>query len=123
MANTPDIRVKLSAEGVQEVIAAMKRVQAEAAKTEGVKALKQGFAELGSELLGGFGIAAAIAGIAALGKNSIEHAVNIAHLEEKIGGTAEMLSVLTLAAEQAGVGQEQLGEGLQKLAKAQDQAL
>ncbi len=123
MAQTPDIRVRLSAEGVQEVIAAMKRIQAEAAKTEGVKALQQGFGDLGKELIGGFGIAAAVAGIVELGKKSIENVVNIAHLSEKIGSTTEMLSVLTFAAEQAGVGQEQLGSGLVKLAKAQDQAI
>jgi hypothetical protein len=123
MAQTPDIRVRLSAEGVQEVIAAMKRIQAEAAKTEGVKALQQGFSDLGKELIGGFGIAAAVAGIVELGKKSIENVVNIAHLSEKIGSTTEMLSVLTFAAEQAGVSQEQLGTGLEKLAKAQDQAI
>lgn len=123
MPNVPDIRVKLSAEGVQEVIAAMKRVQDEAKKTDGLKALQQGFSQLKNELLGGFGIAAAVAGIAALGKKSIEHAVNIAHLSEKVGSTAEMLSVLTFAADQAGVSQEQMGNGLEKLAKNQDLAI
>jgi hypothetical protein len=123
VAQVPDVRVRLSAEGVQEVIAAMKRVQDEAKKTDGLKALQKGFADLKNEILGGFGIAAAVAGIVELGKKSVENAVNIAHLSEKIGSTTELLSVLTFAAEQAGVAQDQLGSGLQKLAKAQDQAI
>jgi hypothetical protein len=123
MGQTPDVRVRLSAEGVQEVIAAMKRIQDEAKKTDGIKALQQGFKDLGSTLLGGFGIGAAVAGIAELGKKAAENVVFIGHLSEEIGSNVEMLSVLKFAAEQAGVGQEQLGGGLQKLAKAQDQAI
>jgi hypothetical protein len=123
VAQTPDVRVRLSAEGVQEVIAAMKRIQDEARKTDGIKALQQGFKDLKNEILGGLGIGAAVAGIVELGKKSVENAVNIAHLSEKIGSSVEMLSVLTFAAEQAGVAQDQLGGGLIKLAKAQDQAI
>jgi hypothetical protein len=123
VAQTPDVRVRLSAEGVQEVIAAMKRIQDEAKKTDGIKALQQGFKDLGSTLLGGFGIGAAVAGIVQLGKKAVENAFNIALLSQKVGSTTELLSVLTIAAEQAGVAQDQLGMGLQKLGKAQDQAI
>jgi predicted alpha-1,6-mannanase (GH76 family) len=120
MANTPDVRVRLSAEGVQEVIAAMKRIQDEAKKTDGVKALQKGFADLKNELIGGLGVAAAVAGIVELGKKTLENAVNIAHMSEKVGASAEMLSVLTVAAEDASVSQEDLFTGITKLAKAQD---
>jgi hypothetical protein len=123
MANTPDVRVRLSAEGVQEVIAAMKRIQDEAKKTDGVKALQKGFADLKNELIGGLGVAAAVAGIVELGKKTLENAVNIAHMSEKVGASAEMLSVLTVAAEDASVSQEDLFTGITKLAKAQDQAI
>jgi hypothetical protein len=122
VAQTPDVRVRLSAEGVDEVVNAMRRVQAEAKKTDGVKALQGAFSDLKSTLIGGLGIAAAVESLAELGKKSFENIVNIGLLSEKIGTSTEMLSVLSLAAKDVGVSQEQLGNGLIKLAKAQDQA-
>lgn len=122
MAQTPDVRVRLSAEGVQEVIAAMKRIQDEAKKTDGVKALQKGFADLRNEMLGGLGVAAAVAGIVEMGKKAMENTVAIGLMSQKVGTTTETLSVLTVAAEDASVSQEDLFNGIQKLAKAQDQA-
>lgn len=122
MGNTPDVRVRLSAEGVAEVVAAMKKIQAEAAKTEGVKAMNKAFSELGNTLLGGLGIAAVVEGIASVTKKALDNAVAIGRMEQKIGSSAEMLSVLTVAAEDAGVSQEDLGTGLVKLAHSMDQA-
>jgi uncharacterized protein YukE len=122
VANTPDVRVRLSAEGVDEVVNAMRRVQAEAKKTDGVKAMQAAFSDLKSTLIGGLGIAAAVEGLVGLGKKAIENAVNIAHMQEKLGASAEMLSVLSVAAEDAGVSQEDLGTGLQRLAKSMDGA-
>jgi hypothetical protein len=120
---TPDVRVRLSAEGVQEVIAAMKRIQDEAKKTEGVKALQKGFADLKNEIVGGLGVAAVVAGIAEVSKKALENAVAIGHMSEKVGSSVEMLSVLTVAAEDASVSHEDLFNGITKLAKAQDQAI
>jgi hypothetical protein len=122
MAQTPDVRVRLSAEGVDEVVAAMKRVQDEAKKTDGIKLLQAAFSDLGKELLGGFGIGAAIDGLAELGKSALDNAVSIVHLSEKIGTGVETLSVLSLAARDADVSQEDLGTSLQRLAKNMDLA-
>jgi hypothetical protein len=120
--NVPDIRVRLSAEGVQEVITAMRKVQSEAAKTEGVTALREAFSDLGKELLGGFGVGAAVAGIAELTKKSIEFIVQVGLMAQKTGASTEMLSVLSVAAKEAETSQEQLSTGLVKLSKNMDGA-
>src|SRR6185369_11007802 len=115
MAQTPDVRVRLSAEGVNEVVAAMRKVQAEAAKTDGIKALQKGFEDLKNSLLDGIGIAAAVGGLMELGKTAIDNAVNIGLLSQKVGTSVETLSVLSVAAKEAEVSQEQMGTGLEKL--------
>jgi hypothetical protein len=123
-SSTADARVRLSAEGVQEVVDAFRKVSAEARKTSGdVGLLAEAFKDLKGDFLGGIGVSAAIAGLAELGKKALDHAESMGKLAEKTGATTQMLSVLSLAASTAGASQEDLEKALLKLASTQDQAV
>lgn len=122
MANKPDVRVRLSAEGLQDVLNAFQKIQAEAAKTQGITALNKAFSELGSTLIGGLGVGAVVTELIDLGKRALDNAINIAHMSEKVGASTEVISALSLAATTAGVSQEDLSNGLVKLARSMDQA-
>ena len=77
MAQAPDVRVRLSAEGVDEVVRALSRVKA-AADSAGKSG--KGFALMNDALgdmkglLPTLGVAAAVGGIVALTKNALESA-------------------------------------------------
>src|SRR5690348_1069497 len=120
MADAPDVRVRLSAEGVEQVIAAMQKIQAEARKTDGIDALKKGFDELKSSLLDVVSVSAAVAGMVELGKTAVENAVHIGALSQETGASVEVLSDLSVAAKQADVSQETMSSGLIKLARNMD---
>jgi hypothetical protein len=122
MANTPDVRVRLSAEGVDDVISAFQKIQAEAAKTAGVDALEKAFSSLGSSLFGGLGVATVVTELVGLEKAALDNAVSIATLSQKVGVSTETLSVLSIAAKTAGLSQEDLGDGLTRLAQSMDKA-
>lgn len=115
---TPDVRVRLSAEGQAEVIKAFKdtfqTIQNDSKKT--AAALEAINAELGglTELMPQLTVAAAVAGFFELSKSALESAVNIGKLQQKTGITVETLSVFNFAAQQAGVDQEAMGKGLIK---------
>lgn len=122
---TPDVRVRLSAEGVQEVVNALKRVQDEATKAGrgaagGFGLFNNALLDLKS-LLPKLGLAAAVAGMGALLKNALSTADGMGKLAQKTGATTETLSVLSLAATTADVSQEQLEKGLLKLSRSLDE--
>ncbi len=122
---TPDVRVRLSAEGVQEVVNALKRVQDEATKAGrgaagGFGLFNGALLDLKS-LLPKLGLAAAVAGMGALLKNALSTADGMGKLAQKTGATTETLSVLSLAATTADVSQEQLEKGLLKLSRSLDE--
>lgn len=119
MANqTPDVRVRLSAEGQAEVIKAFKStfdsIQADSKKTKAALAAIN--SELGglSQIMPQLTVAAAVAGFFELSKSALQSAVNVGKLQEKTGISVETLSVFNFAAQQAGVDQETMGKGLIK---------
>lgn len=119
MAAKPDVRVRLSAEGVAEVVSALKRVQGEAKKT----ALKgkrgfQGFNNvLGNtaNLIGGLVIALAVRQFVSFIRNSMAAADQINKLGRKVGATTEHLSALALVARTADADLNMMGVSLAKM--------
>lgn len=113
---TPDVRVRLSAEGVAEVVAALKKVQAEGEKTG--KAGRRSFLDLNSvlggtaNLLAGLGIAVGVGSFVSFIRSSAEAADQVGKLGQKVGASVTNLSALNLAAATADVGTEQLTTGL-----------
>ena len=99
--STPDIRVRLSPEGLNEVLFALRRLQEEGRRAnrgaaEGISAVSAAARELKS-LLPTIGLAAAVAGFAALAKQSLATADAMGKLQQGVGGTVEEISGLNLA--------------------------
>lgn len=99
--STPDIRVKLTPEGLKDVIAALRAVQAEAVKSnkiagEGLGLANNALRDLKS-LLPSLGLAAVVGGFIALTKHALDTADATGKLQQKVGGTVEDISALTLA--------------------------
>ncbi len=113
---TPDVRVRLSAEGVAEVVAALKKVQAEGEKTG--KTGHRSFLNLNSvlggttRLLAGLGVAVGVGAFVNFIRKSSEAADQVGKLGQKVGASVQNLSALNLAAATADVGTEQLTTGL-----------
>jgi hypothetical protein len=124
MAQTPDVRVRLSAEGVQEVVNAFKRIQTEAEKSSkgagrAMNFLSDQAAALG-RLLPTLSFAAVAAGATVLTRRALENADALGKLEQKTGLTVETLSTFSFAARTADLDQEQLRTTLIKFTKATD---
>lgn len=129
---SPDVRVRLSAEGVAEVVAALKKVQSEAVKastTAGAAATK-GASGIGSftsalgglkGLLGAAGLVASVAGVVSsiksVGDQALQTADRLGDMAESVGTTPGKLSVLSNVAATSGLSIEQLGTVLGKTAK------
>lgn len=99
--STPDIRVRLSPEGLKEVLFALRTLQTEGQKTNKAAAqsfgvVKSALADLKS-LLPTLGLAATVAGFASLAKQAVNTADQTGKLQQKVGGTVEEISALTLA--------------------------
>ena len=128
MAN-PDIRIRLSAEGVAEVVAALRKVQTEADKTgkgtaAGVGLANKALGEMKGLLKGLFpllGITGAVLGLATLAKNAFRSADAMEKLSQKTGLAVETLSILSSTAKKVDVDPERLEKGLIKFAKARDE--
>ncbi len=119
---SPEINVRLTADGVQDVVNAFKRVQQESQTTkENVGMLNDVMGEF-SELLPVISIGAAVAGVVELGKGALDSAVSIGKLAQETGASAGTLSVLVMAAHDVGVSQDEMGQALVRLARNQEQA-
>jgi hypothetical protein len=127
MAQTPDIRVKLTPEGVNEVIAAMRRVKAEA--DEASKG--NFFSKLGSSVseainpinalkaaLPALGLAALAIGLKSATLGVTEFADNAGKAAQRIGTDAENFSTLAFGAKTAELSQEELEKSLGRTSKA-----
>ena len=124
MAN-PEIRIRLSADGVQDVVAAFRRVQAEGEKTgkgtaAGVGLANQALRDL-KGLLPTLGITAAVLGLVNLAKNAFKTADAMERMSQKTGLAVETLSILSSAAKKVNLDPERLEKGLIKFAKARDE--
>lgn len=124
---TPDVRVKLTAEGIKEVVDALKKVSDEANKNG--KRSENAFSGL---LKGLGGVKTLVASLAAtvgavslgrLTKEAIDYADAIGKASQKTGAATETLSVLRLGASTADVEVEALDKSLVKLAVNMDKAV
>ena len=108
------LRVRLSADGIQEVMDALKKVQGQVDKT------KKSADGIGSSLrneLRDLGVAAAVQQLAAFVKSNIDAQAAVQDMVEVTGASAEAISVLGMAAAREGVGMEQLGKGTKAFTK------
>ena len=99
---TPDVRVRLSAEGVAEVVEALRRIQGQAAKTAG--AASTSFRGLNSTLgtiqrvLAGIGLVVSVASFVNLVREGSQLAESMQLAGVRIGTTTERASALALVA-------------------------
>src|SRR3984957_1707822 len=125
MANK-DFRVRLSAEGQQEVITAFRRVQQEAAKSKqsaqdaskGFDQLKDAAHSVAVEFLGYEAALRVFEGIKGAVEGSLEFAAGMGKLQEKTGLSATSLQVWAAAAKRVDVSQETVSKGLGLFSKA-----
>lgn len=118
--STPDIRVRLSPEGVKEVLDALKAVRGQADRTarsgaSGFNLMRSAAAQL-KTLLPAIGLAAVTAGLVGMTRQALATADAVGKMASKVGASAEGISVLAFAAKTADVSSEQLQGGLTKLA-------
>ena len=119
---TPEINVRLTADGVQDVVNAFRRVQQEAQATKEKTALLNETMQQLGELLPVITIAAAVTKMVELGKGAMDSAVSIGKLAQETGASVGTLSVLAMAAHDVGISQDEMGSALTKLARNQEQA-
>jgi hypothetical protein len=104
---TPDVRVRLSAEGVAEIIAALDAVKRKTESTgKSAAGSFNGFAASLSSvkgLLGTIGVATSLAGFVALGKSAAQAAENMGVLAQRLGTSAQNIQALQLSAKLANV--------------------
>ncbi|MCI0352258.1 MAG: hypothetical protein L0Z53_22800 [Acidobacteriales bacterium] len=123
----PDVRARLSAEGVQDVVNAFKKVSAEGEKLgksggaagRGLGILRGQAASLAS-VLPTIAVGAVVTSFVAMTKSALENADALGKLSQKTGLTVETLSTLSLGARTADLDQEQLRTGLIKFTKTVD---
>lgn len=118
----PEINVRLTADGVQDVVNAFHRVQQEAKGMRGEATLAgQAMEQLGA-LMPVISIGLVVNKLVEMGKAALETTVSIGRLAEKTGASVGTLSVLAESAHDVNVEQDQLGTVLTKLARSQEQA-
>jgi len=123
----PDVRVRLSAEGVEEVVNALRKVALESRAA--AKAPSEGFLDLNdilagtSDLLAGLGLALSVAGFVNLVRGAVDGAAAIYGLGVKVGASTENLSALDLAAHMTGTTLDNLSTGLQRQNAFLDKAI
>jgi hypothetical protein len=124
---TKDVRVRLSAEGQAEVLAAFRRVQeetdranrsAKSAAREGFNDLKEAAHRLAVEYLALESAMRVFDVMKRAVETSIEYATGIEKASQKTGFAAETLQVYGLAAQQIGIDQEVVTKGLIKFQKS-----
>ena len=121
MAKDSEIRVKLSAEGVEDVVKALKKVERQAKASgdgakKGIGGLNSALGDLDA-LIPTIGVGALVAGLGALVKRSLDAADAIGKLSARTGISAETLSVFSVGAKTADVEFSQLESSLIKFNK------
>jgi hypothetical protein len=115
---TPDVRVRLTAEGVAEVVAALKKVQAEGQKASAQQS--RGFSGLNrvlgstSSLLTGLGVALGVRQFQQWIQSSVNAADQIQKLGQRVGASTENLSALHLLARTSASSLGEMGAALAK---------
>jgi len=116
---TPDVRVRLSAEGVAEVVGALKKVQAEGLKAGAAGAQSaKGFFSMNQALsatrtlLAQLGAAVSVGLLVGFVKSAAEAGDELGRVAQGAGATVENFSALSLAARTADVPVQALQQGL-----------
>jgi hypothetical protein len=122
-----DIRVKLTPEGVTEVVAALRKVQTEAAAASrqsesSVRGLRTALVSLRS-VLSGLGVGVSIAGFVAIGRAAFQAANEVIDASKRIGVSAEEYSRLSEAAKTANVDLGALESSIRTLQRNLSKAL
>jgi len=117
--NRVDTRVRLSAEGVQEVVKAFRQVEREGARSG--RSVENTFKSLG-RLLPAISFAAITAGLTALAKSTLGAIDDLSKLAQKTGVATETLTAYAHGANLAGANTETLAKGLGKLARTANDA-
>jgi hypothetical protein len=111
--STPDVRVRLSAEGVAEVVAALKKIQAEsdAASRKGSAGWTKFNSVLSStrSLLAGIGVAFGVGAIVNFIRQSAAAADRVDEIGQAASTTASRVSTLNFLASQTGLTLEDVG--------------
>ena len=114
MASPEVLRVRLTAEGIQEVVGSLRRLEGE------TKKVKKSVSGVGSDMksaLAGIGFAAAARGMAQLVKGAIDYQDKIEEMTGITGAAAEVVWTLGVAARKDGVELEVLSKGLKKFSQ------
>lgn len=114
MASPEVLRVRLTAEGIEEVVGSLRRLEGE------TKKVKKSVSGVGSDMksaLAGIGFAAAARGMAQLVKGAIDYQDKIEEMTGITGAAAEVVSTLGVAARKDGVELEVLSKGLKKFSQ------
>lgn len=118
--NQQDVRVRLSAEGMAEVVAAFKQVAAAGKQSahetgEAFKELKKQFEEVGKGLLAGLSIVYAADKLKELFKQTLENADALTRLSKQTGLSTDAIQAFGRAAVESGISTESANAGLAKL--------
>lgn len=122
MAN--EAKIKLSAEGVEQVVNAFRKVQQEAKRTgdegaKGIGALNKSLSSLKS-LVGVIGVGALVLHLKETAKAAIETADAIGDLAEITGATTETISLFAGAAKESGISMEVMTKAIVNINKSLD---
>ena len=118
---TPEVKVRLTAEGVEGVVGAFRRIGNEAT-TAGKKG-KAAFDPLGSSLatikslLPALGFAAAAAALKSLSTSALALTDNLSETADRLGISTKFLQQMNFAAVKAGTGVDTMGQALTYLSK------
>jgi hypothetical protein len=119
MANQADVRVRLSAEGQAEVIAAFQKIASEGKKSGheaslGMHELNEKLKEVGKTLTGGIGIVLVAEKFAEFFKSTLEGAEALDRLKNQTGLSTAAIQVYRQAARETGIDQETVNNALTK---------
>jgi len=123
MANQADVRVRLSAEGQAEVIAAFQKIASEGKKSGkeaegGMKGLNDQLKEVAKTLTGGIGIILVAEKFREFFKSTLEGVENLTRLSAQTGISTNAIQGFQRAARETGVSQEVVNAGLAKFTVA-----
>lgn len=119
MANQADVRVRLSAEGQAEVIAAFQKIAAEGKKSgeqagTAYKELNKQIGEVGKTLAGGLGLVLIAEKFKEFFKTTLEGSETLTRLSKQTGLTTGLIQGFGRAARETGIDQETANNALAK---------
>lgn len=128
--NQPDVRVRLSAEGVQEVVNALKQVQQQARNSQtAVAGTSSSMSAMASELAGlrarmdAFAASAAVVKGLGLAQHLVESADATGLLSQKMGLSVESVSRMQYAFSSAGLAFDEMQDALKEFAIRSSEAV